>query len=50
MEQFVQRNNTDIRQKINSNKLFICSINNIKYKLLLKSKKYKKYRSSDNIL
>jgi len=48
MERSVQRNNTDIRHKIDSNKPFICSINDIKYKLLLKSKKHKKYGSPGN--
>lgn len=39
MERVVKINKYYIRQKIDSNKPFICCINNINYKLLLKSKK-----------
>nr|YP_010721243.1 GIY-YIG homing endonuclease [Cyathus striatus]WDS46394.1 GIY-YIG homing endonuclease [Cyathus striatus]WDS46429.1 GIY-YIG homing endonuclease [Cyathus striatus] len=39
MERVVKINNINIRQKIDTNKPFICCINNINYKLLLKSKK-----------
>jgi hypothetical protein len=35
MERFVNRNNTYIRQKLDKNKPFFCSINGINYKLLL---------------
>ena len=38
MERNVNRNNAYIRHKLDSNKPFLCSINGVNYKLLLKSK------------